>query len=236
MLKINALTVLYNGREAVKDVSLTVEENSLTTIFGPNGAGKSSILNTVAGLHRRYRGKIFFRGESLRGLQAFEIARLGISLVPERRQLFPGLTVLDNLKLGAYNNRARQSIQHSLRTVYEIFPVLEEKARQRAENLSGGEQQMLAIGRAVMSAPYLMMLDEPSLGLSPLMTEKIYTAISRLQSDMGLTVLIAEQVIGSGVTGSNKLYVISNGRVVAEGKPTQIMSGQLWRAYLGVGG
>jgi branched-chain amino acid transport system ATP-binding protein len=236
MLHISALTVLYAGKEIVKDVNLNVEENTMTTILGPNGAGKSTILNTIAGLVATYRGNIEFRGNSLRGKRAHEITVMGISLVPERRQLFPELTVFDNLRLGAYNKRARRKLSKLLRMVFEMFPVLEDRIRQKAGSLSGGEQQMLAIGRSIMSDPYLIMLDEPSLGLAPLVVEKIYSALDILRREKGLTVLIAEQVRWGALSRSDKLYVINNGRIVACGTPSQLPINDIWQAYLGASG
>ncbi len=236
MLRINDLTIWYAGREVVKDVKLSVEDNTITTILGPNGAGKSSILNTIAGFNLMYKGEIEFRHVSLKGLRAHEIVRLGISLVPERRQLFPELTVLENLILGAYNKRAKGQMTKLLQMVFEIFPVLKTRIKQKAESLSGGEQQMLAIGRALMSAPHLLMLDEPSLGLSPLVIEKIYSAIDILKREKELTVLVAEQVTWGALSKSDKIYIINGGRIVAEGRPGQLVSRDIWQAYLGTTG
>lgn len=236
MLEVRRLNSFYGSVQALKNLSLSVKEGDIITIIGANGAGKTTLLKTISGLILDYNGNILYEGKSLSGLLPGEIVALGICLVPEGRQLFGHLSVFDNLKLGAYlyfDRRHKEEIRENMEKVYTIFPILENRRKQLSGTLSGGEQQMLAIGRAMMSRPKLMMMDEPSMGLAPLMVSEIFRVIRQLHQD-GTTILLVEQnaraALKMGVFG----YVLETGEIVLEGDTKTLLEDEkVKHAYLG---
>ena len=235
MLKIEKIHTYYGKIHVLKEVSLSTESGRITTILGANGAGKTTLLKTISGLIQPESGNIFFSGQKIMALPPEKIVALGISQVPEARQLFGPLSVLSNLRLGAYvrfKRGNRREIEKDLNDVQELFPVLKTRLKQKAGNLSGGEQQMLAIARAMMSRPQLMLLDEPSLGLAPLVVEEIFRQITRLR-ERGTTVLLVEQNARMGLEISHYTYVLETGRVILEGQPSELMESEtVKKAYL----
>jgi branched-chain amino acid transport system ATP-binding protein len=236
MLRIRNLKCFYGGIMAIKGVSLSVRQGELVCLIGANGAGKSTLLGAVSGLHGGWRGQITFRGQSIEGLDAPRIVRLGISLVPEGRLIFANLAVIDNLYLGAYTlyrQSQRAEAEQTLKRVLELFPVLAERRQQPAGTLSGGEQQMLAIGRALMARPQLLLLDEPSMGLAPMMVEKILGTLVQLRHE-GLTILLVEQNARAALQIADRAYVVENGQVVLDGPARELLNDvEVKRAYLG---
>ncbi len=231
MLSINNLKVNYGGIEAVKGISFEVEEGSIVTLIGANGAGKSTTLRTIAGLVSPASGSIQFRGEDITGKKANEIVTRGITLVPEGRRVFPDLTVLENLKIGAYLRRDK--LDEDIRWVYDLFPRLEERSWQAAGTLSGGEQQMLAVGRALMSRPKLMMMDEPSLGLAPLVVKGIFDIIKEVNKQ-GVTILLIEQNANMALHTADVGYVLETGRITLSGPGKELLKNEdVKKAYLG---
>lgn len=216
MLSVEGLSVHYGKAQALEDVSLTVERGEFLALIGPNGAGKTTLLNTIAGLLKPSAGEIRFRGTRTDLLPAFEVVKLRMSLCPENRHLAPEMTVLENLELGAYLRKDKPEIARDLEWVFTLFPRLKERHKQLAGTLSGGEQQMLAIGRSLMSRPLLLMLDEPSLGLAPLMKERIFEKIAEIR-ESGVTVLLVEQDASLALNLADRAYVMENGRVILEG-------------------
>jgi branched-chain amino acid transport system ATP-binding protein len=206
----------YGPVKAVRGVSLSVASGSIATVLGANGAGKSTILRTISGIIDPQKGSIAFRGEAIHGKDPAEIVRCGISHVPEGREVFPLLSVHDNLMMGAYTRRDRDGIAQDLEMIYGYFPVLRMRARQEAGQLSGGQQQMLAISRALMSRPALMLLDEPSLGLSPKLTGEIFEIIRRINRERGTTILLVEQNAAMALELADSGYVLEVGRIVME--------------------
>ena len=232
MLAIEGIDILYGDIPALRDVSLKVEEGELVALVGPNGAGKTTTLRAISGLLRPAGGSIQFQGRSLAKERAHHIVELGISQVLEGGRVFTGLTVLENLELGAFGAAARRVKDESLRWVFGIFPRLEERQAQRAGTLSGGERQMLAIGRALMSKPKLLLLDEPSFGLAPLLVAQILQMITEINRQ-GVTVLLVEQNVRAALELTNRAYVIENGRIVGEGSGEALLSFESIRsAYL----
>ncbi len=235
MLSVKQLRVSYDEVPALMNVSLEVHEGELVALVGSNGAGKSTFLRAVAGLMKLDEGEITFMGESLVGLPAFQVVRRGIALVPEGRRLFARMSVYENLLTGATIQKDPQVREKSLAEVYEMFPLLKERANQRAGTLSGGEQQMLAIGRALMSRPRLLMLDEPSLGLMPLLVDSILEILQRLNQERNMTILLVEQNVREALEIAHRGYVIQSGRIVMEGKGKELLASDLIRrAYLGI--
>ncbi len=233
MLRLDEITVYYGGALALENASLTAEENMLTAIIGPNGAGKTTLLRSIIGLKKIQKGSIWFAGKRIDGLSPCEIVKMGISMCPERRRILPEMTVLENLEVGAYL-RKKEEIREDLKRVFDLFPVLEERKGQLAGTLSGGEQQMLAIGRALMSRPRLLMLDEPSLGLSPLMKNNVFKKIDEIRKE-GVTILLVEQDAYSALKIADKGLVLENGRVVLEGEGKSLLQNEnVRRAYLGI--
>jgi branched-chain amino acid transport system ATP-binding protein len=231
LLTVRDLYVAYGQIEAVKGVSLEVPAGQVTCLLGPNGAGKTTTLFTLAGILRPRRGRIEFMGRDMTGAPPERIVGAGIVLVPENRLLFPEMTVLENLMAGAYLRKGQ--VQEDLDWVMELFPVLKARLRQLAGTLSGGEQQMLAIARALMARPRLLMLDEPSLGLAPLIIEEIYHALRRLSSG-GTTILLVEQTLNLARELGHRFYVMVTGRIVYEGKRAELAQEDvIRRAYLG---
>lgn len=231
MLKIENLIVNYGGIEAVKGISFNVEEGSIVTLIGANGAGKSTTLRTITGLVSPASGKISFMGEDITGKKTNEIVSKGITLVPEGRRVFPDLTVLENLKVGAYLRK--DDLTEDLKWVYSLFPRLEERSWQAAGTLSGGEQQMLAVGRALMSRPKLMMMDEPSLGLAPLVVKGIFEIIKEINKQ-GVTILLIEQNANMALHTADMGYVLETGRITLSGPGKELLKDEaVKKAYLG---
>jgi branched-chain amino acid transport system ATP-binding protein len=234
LLEINQLDTFYGEAQVLHQVSLAVEHGEFIGVVGPNGAGKTTLLKTVSRLIEPAGGEMLFEGRSLVPMSAPEIVGLGVMHVPEGRRVFPYLTVQDNLLLGGYSRRARSQRPQSLQDVYHIFPRLEERSRQKAGTLSGGEQQMLAIARALMGQPRLLMLDEPSLGLAPLLVEDIFEVVKRI-NQQGVTVLLVEQNVQECLSIVQRAYVLENGRVVQEGRGEELLrSDRVRQAYLGL--
>lgn len=236
MLRIRNLTCGYGRITAVKGVSLSVKKGRIVTLIGANGAGKSTILSAICGILDSWEGEITFEGTSLKGLDPPGIVKRGISLVPEGRLIFPPLSVMDNLHLGAYTlhrkRRGRQA-EESLEQILSLFPVLAERARQPAGTLSGGEQQMLAIGRALMARPRLLLLDEPSMGLAPQVVEKIFQTIEFLRTQ-GYTILLVEQNARAALEAADRGYVFETGSIVLQGEASELLEDQdVKRAFLG---
>lgn len=233
MLKIEALNTYYADLQALWGISMEVNAGELVALVGPNGAGKTTALKTIVGLLKPASGNITFNGQNLIRETAHKIVELGISQVPEGGGIFTGLSVLENLELGAFLPGARKFKDESLKWVYEIFPRLEERKDQQAGTLSGGERQMLAIGRALMSKPKLLLLDEPSFGLAPIMVQHMFEVIGEINKQ-GLTVLLVEQNVHAALDLAQRAYVIENGRIVGEGKGDTLLSFESIRsAYLG---
>jgi len=235
VLKLDQIDVYYGNIQALWRVSLTVEAGEVITIVGSNGAGKSTILRGISGLIKPRKGSIAFEGRRIDALSPDQIVRLGMSMVPEGRELFPRMTVRENLELGAaYIDRAYVQTAESLEWVLTLFPVLRERSRQLAGTLSGGEQQMLAIGRALMSRPKLLMLDEPSLGLAPLLVAGVFRTVQQINRE-GVTLLLVEQNVRQSLTLAHRAYVLENGRMVMEGKGKELIADpHVKEAYLGL--
>jgi branched-chain amino acid transport system ATP-binding protein len=235
VLKLDRIDVYYGNIQALWQVSLTVEAGEVVTIVGSNGAGKSTILRGITGLIKPRNGSIAFEGRRIDALSPDQIVRLGVSMVPEGRELFPRMTVRENLELGAaYIDRAYVRTAESLEWVLTLFPVLRERSRQLAGTLSGGEQQMLAIGRALMSRPKLLMLDEPSLGLAPLLVAGVFRTVRQINQE-GVTLLLVEQNVRQSLTLAHRAYVLENGRMVMEGKGKELIADKhVKEAYLGL--
>ncbi|MBQ6524497.1 MAG: ABC transporter ATP-binding protein [Atopobiaceae bacterium] len=232
MLKVSDLNVYYGSIHAVKGVSFEVEEGEIVTLIGANGAGKSTTLNTVAGLLKARTGTIEFEGESLVGIPAHKMVSKGIALCPEGRRIFQDLTVRENLDMGAFTRSDDEAVEMR-KVVYERFPRLKERRNQRAGTLSGGEQQMLAMGRALMSKPKLMMLDEPSMGLAPILVQEIFDIIKAF-NEMGTTVLLVEQNASMALSVADRGYVLETGRVVKTGTGAELLvDDDVRKAYLG---
>jgi branched-chain amino acid transport system ATP-binding protein len=233
LLQIQDVAVYYGGIQALKGVTLHLEPGELLAIVGANGAGKTTLLRTVSGVLRARSGSIRFDGNELTRLPTHAIVGLGIAHSPEGRQLFGGLTVLENLRLGAVQRSDRAAIEHDLDYVFELFPILRERRQQRAGTLSGGEQQMLAIGRALMGRPRLLLLDEPSLGLAPLLVERIFDVIARLKSER-VTMLLVEQNARMALEVADRAYVMETGRIKLGGLAAELVADpEVERAYLG---
>ena len=234
MLEVKGISVGYKELLAVQDVSFSVRKGEVVSLVGSNGAGKSTILRAISGLLRPKRGEILFNGEPIHKTPPYEIVRKKIAMVPEGRQLFGRLSVLDNLLLGAYVLDAKEEVGALLESVLALFPRLAERKGQRAETLSGGEQQQLAIGRGLMSRPALLMLDEPSLGIMPKLMSEIFKTIHEI-SQKGVTVFLVEQNIYEALNISDRAYVLQTGRIVLEGKGKDLLKSDLVRkAYLGM--
>jgi branched-chain amino acid transport system ATP-binding protein len=233
LLEIDGLHVHYNRVPAVTDVSLTVAEGEVVGVIGPNGAGKTTTLSALFGLVRITSGEVLFQGTSIKGRSPEDIARAGLALVPEGRHVFQSLTVQENLQLGAAPRGGRKALKDGIAEALELFPGLQPHLRHAAGDLSGGEQQQLAIGRALLSRPRLLLLDEPSLGLAPKIVDSVFTALSDLRT-RGMTILLVEQNATRTVAFADRVYVLGGGRVVAVGNGAQLTAnGVLTDAYLG---
>lgn len=233
LLSVQNIDVFYGPIQALFSVSLEVEEGEIVTLIGANGAGKSTLLRTISGLLKPRAGSIYFENEDLTRKSSIEIVKSGISHVPEGRRVFPEMTVLENLELGAYVRKDRSEIEKDLKTVFERFPRLYERRNQLAGTLSGGEQQMLAIGRALMSRPRLLLLDEPSMGLAPILVSEIFEIIKEINA-RGTTILLIEQNANMALSIANRAYVIETGRIVLSGTSQEVASNpDVKKAYLG---
>jgi branched-chain amino acid transport system ATP-binding protein len=235
VLTIRSLNVAYGGLRALSDVSLDVERGQFVAVVGPNGAGKSTLFKTISGTVAPVSGEIICNGRNLLALPAAERAHFGIAHVPEGRQVFASMSVMENLEMGAYTRNGRIRREETLPAIFELFPVLAERRNQLAGTLSGGEQQMLAIGRGLASAPDLLMLDEPSMGLAPAVVDAIFDRIRQIHRDRGLTILLVEQRVVEALESCDHGYVLETGRVVLRGPRDAIMSdARVRRAYLGI--
>ena len=233
MLKIDNIDVYYGAIHALKGISLEVNEGEIVTLIGANGAGKSTTLRTISGLLKPKTGSITFLGQSIAGVRAHEIVKKGISQVPEGRRVFAEMTVMENLDLGAFVRKDKAGIQQDLKHVFELFPRLEERKNQSAGTLSGGEQQMLAMGRALMSKPRIILMDEPSMGLSPIFVEEIFRIIREI-SAAGTTVLLVEQNAKKALSIADRAYVLETGNIVLSGDAEELMNNEsIKKAYLG---
>ncbi len=233
MLEVNDLHVFYGAIHALQGISFHVDEGEIVTLIGANGAGKSTTLKTISGLLRPRQGSISFKGIDLTKVSAPKIVSLGISQIPEGRKIFAPLTVRDNLEMGAYSRNDAQGIQQSMEQVFVSFPRLKERLHQPGGTLSGGEQQMLAVGRGLMSNPKLMLLDEPSMGLSPLLVEEIFRIIQEINKQ-GTTILLVEQNAAMALSIANRAYVLETGNIVLEGPAAELGENpQVKAAYLG---
>ena len=234
MLELNRINTFYGKIQALRDVSLKVEDGEIVTLIGANGAGKSTTLMSICGVIHPRSGEILFDGKPIQQLPAPEIVKRGISQVPEGRLIFPELTVRENLDLGAYLRTDKKGIADDMEYVFQLFPILRERVSQTGGTLSGGEQQMLALGRALMARPRLLLLDEPSLGLAPIIIQQIFKIIQKVNED-GTTVFLVEQNANQALHIANRGYVMENGVVVMEGKAQELLSSEKVRkAYLGM--
>ena len=234
MFEVKGIDVFYGDARALYGLSLQVREGEVVTLVGANGAGKTTTLRAISGLRPVARGDIVFEGRSLLGEPAHRRAELGIALVPEGRDLWPQLTVRENLELGAYGKAARRHLSDSLERVYELFPVVKERSRQVAGSMSGGEQQMVAIARALMTRPRLLMFDEPSLGLAPVVVAQVFDTIQRLHAE-GLTILLVEQNLKKALEMADRGYVVETGSISIQGTAADLLADPTIRsAYLGV--
>lgn len=235
MLEVRGIDVFYGEAQALFDLSLEVHPGEIVTLLGSNGAGKTTTLKAIAGVQPPTTGDILLEGRSLLSLPAHERADLGLALVPEGRELWSQMTVLENLELGAFHKRARANRSAPLKHVFTLFPRLEERRSQLAGSLSGGEQQMAAIGRALMSQPRLLMLDEPSLGLAPILVQQVFDVIRRLHDDEGMTILLVEQNLKKALEVADRGYVMESGTITREGSSAELADDDSIRAaYLGI--
>jgi branched-chain amino acid transport system ATP-binding protein len=235
MLQIAGLNLFYGDAQALDDVALGIEEGEIVAIVGANGAGKTSLIRTIAGMQRPSRGSIRFEGAEIAGEPSHRICDLGVGQVAEGRQIFPNMSVLENLEMGAVVKRARHQRRQSLERAYALFPRLAERRRQAAGTLSGGEQQMLAIARCLMGRPRLIMFDEPSLGLAPLVVRDVFAIIRRLNQEEGLTIILVEQNVALSLGLADRGYVLENGRIVMTGEGKALLADDRVRqAYVGL--
>jgi branched-chain amino acid transport system ATP-binding protein len=236
-LEIKDLHVFYGKIEAIKGISVVVNQGEIVTLIGANGAGKTTTLKTISGLRPVSSGAILFDGQDISGMSAHERVEIGISQVPEGRGIFPGMSVLENLEIGKYFRKDRKSeMQEDLEKVYSLFPRLKERTSQSGGTLSGGEQQMLAIGRALMSRPKVLLLDEPSMGLAPMMIQNIFNIITEINKSLGTTILLVEQNAQQALQRADRAYVLETGKVVKEAKASDLLNDPAVReAYLGTG-
>jgi len=244
MLEVNHLTVHYDGALALNSVSIKVEKGEFIAVVGPNGAGKTTLLKAISGTIREFQrgrreraktsGTILFQKEKIDKLRPWQIVKRGIVHCPERRRVFPEMSVFENLMMGSYLRKDKDQIKKDLESVYQLFPILKERKDQMAQTLSGGEQQMLAIARALMTKPKLLMIDEPSLGLAPLIKQKVFDSIKEVWSS-GITILLVEQDVSIALSLANRAYVITHGRIAAHGNREEIMENKdIREMYIGI--
>ena len=235
MLKINDLNTYYGAIHALKGIDMEVDEGEIVSLIGSNGAGKTTLLNTITGVAKAAKGTVVFKGKDITNIPSYAMTKLKISISPEGREVFPELTVEENLRLGAYIVKDKGAISAGYDRVYDLFPRLKERYRQQAGTLSGGEQQMLAVGRALMSSPELLLLDEPSLGLAPNFVLMIFDMIREINKQ-GVTILLIEQNANMALSASDRAYVLENGKVTMSGEAKKIASDpKIKKAYLGFG-
>ncbi|WP_040209431.1 ABC transporter ATP-binding protein [Neobacillus jeddahensis] len=234
MLSLKNISVKYGSFTAIQDVNIEVNEGEIVVLLGSNGAGKSTTFRTISGLSKPATGELLFEGKKVNKTSADQMVKLGIGQCPEGRKLFPAMTVQENLKMGSYiHRRKKEEIKHLLEHVYELFPILKEKRNDAAGSLSGGQQQMLAIGRALMSKPKLMLLDEPSVGLAPLIVEQMFGVIQKINNE-GTTILLAEQNANAALKIADKGYVFENGSIVLQGTSEELFANdEVRKAYIG---
>jgi branched-chain amino acid transport system ATP-binding protein len=234
MLEVENVSAAYGMVQILRDVSFKVNEKEIVSIIGPNGAGKTTLVKTIMGLIKPKSGSIKFKGETISGMNTYDIVKKGITMIPEGREIFPRLTVEENLMLGAYSINDKAKIKETKERSFDIFPVLKKKEKALAQTLSGGEQQMLAICRSLMSNPQLLILDEPSLGLAPIVVEKVLDTV-RTINDEGVTVLLVEQNIHDSLLVADRAYVLEQGKVILEGNSRELLSNShIKEVYLGL--
>ncbi len=235
MLNINGISVFYEGLCALKDVHIKLDSGEFIAVVGPNGAGNTTLFKAISGVVPITAGQISYNGQDLSKLQAHERASLGIAHVPEGRQVFPSLSVLENLLTGAQSKKARESWPQTLAFIHTLFPRLAERSEQAAGTLSGGEQQMVAIGRGLASMPQLLMLDEPSMGLAPAVADQIFECIQRIHKEQGISVLLVEQRVGEALESCDRGYVLESGHLVMSGTHQELMQdSRIKKSYLGL--
>ncbi len=234
MLEVNAVQAGYGGAQVLWDVSLRVGDGEIVTILGPNGAGKTTLVNVLAGIHPATAGQVVLDGVDLTRIKPHEVGEHGVAVVPEGRRIFPDMSVFDNLEVGAYHKKARAHADETRERVYEIFPILKDRSRQEAGSLSGGEQQMLAVGRALMARPSLLLLDEPSLGLAPIIVQELFAVLGEI-NESGVSILLVEQNAVDALDLAARAYVLEEGRINLEGKASELLDDErLRKAYLGL--
>jgi branched-chain amino acid transport system ATP-binding protein len=233
ILEINNIDTFYGSFQVLWDVSLKIKTGEIVAIVGANGSGKSSLINTISGIVHPARGSIVFEGKDITALDPFRIVALGISQVPEGRRIFPDMTVYENLKIGSYNRKARSLREKNLKKVYEHFPIVEKRKNQLAKTLSGGEQQMVAVGSALMSNPKLMLLDEMSLGLAPIIVNELYRVLADIRSK-GITIMFVEQNVRRTLSEAERAYILETGRIVLSGNAEDLREEEkVKKAYFG---
>jgi branched-chain amino acid transport system ATP-binding protein len=234
MLDIDNISAAYGMVQILRDVSFHVEEKEIISIIGPNGAGKTTLVKTIMGLLHPKNGVIRFKGENIETLPPYKIVKRGLILIPEGRDIFPRMTVEENLKLGAYTTNGKSTVKEAKEKVYQIFPVLKKKEKALAQTLSGGEQQMLVICRSLMSNPQLLILDEPSLGLAPIIVEKVLDTVRKINEE-GVTILLVEQNIRDSLDIADRGYVLEQGKIVLEGKSRELLcNNHIKQVYMGL--
>jgi branched-chain amino acid transport system ATP-binding protein len=234
VLEVEKVSAGYGVVQILWNVSFKISEKEIVSIIGPNGAGKTTLVRTIAGLLPAKKGTIRLKGESIEKLPPYEIVKKGLTLIPEGREIFPRMTVDENVRLGAYTINDKNKVAESKERVYQIFPVLKKKEKVLAQTLSGGEQQMLVIGRSLMSNPQLLILDEPSLGLAPIIVEKVLDTLKRINDD-GVTILLVEQNIRDSLNIANRAYVLEEGKIIIEGEGRELLNNEhIKEVYLGV--
>jgi branched-chain amino acid transport system ATP-binding protein len=234
MLDIENVSASYGMVQILRDVSFHVEEKEIISIIGPNGAGKTTLVKTIMGLLHPKNGEIRFKGENIEKLPPYEIVKKGLILIPEGRDIFPRMTVEENLKLGAYTANGKSNVKEAKEKVYQIFPVLKKKEKALAQTLSGGEQQMLVICRSLMSNPQLLILDEPSLGLAPIIVEKVLDTVRKINEE-GVTILLVEQNIRDSLDIADRGYVLEQGKIILEGKSKELLcNNHIKQVYMGL--
>jgi branched-chain amino acid transport system ATP-binding protein len=234
VLKVENVSGGYGMVQILWDVSFKINEKEIVSIIGPNGAGKTTLVRTIAGLLPAKTGTIRFKSENIEKLPPYEIVKKGLTLIPEGREIFPRMAVDENLRLGAYTKNEKNKVTETKERVYQIFPVLKKKAKVLAQTLSGGEQQMLVIGRSLMSNPQLLILDEPSLGLAPIIVEKVLDTLQKINDD-GVTILLVEQNIRDSLNIANRAYVLEEGKIIIEGEGRELLNNDhIKEVYLGV--
>ncbi len=235
MLNVDRINVGYGRTQILWDVSLKVEEGEMVALVGPNGAGKTTTLRAIMGILPLISGKIEFKDQRIDNIPTHEVVKKGIAVVPEGRRVFPWMSVMDNLDIGAYQIRDRNQVKESLDLVFDLFPILKERAKQQANTLSGGEQQMLVIGRALMSQPEFLMLDEPSLGLQPTIVADVFDSLVRLNRDRGLTILLVEQNVRKSLEITSTAYVLEEGKIRMRGDSKELLGSEdIRKSYLGI--